>query len=309
MLYTRLEIRLLRRGWSRGTLFSGPVGGKACGAVIDPATGTVTHTLVPRARRRTPAVDPARALGDERSPVASDLVRLVAGTHVRIGAARVGRVTCLWVDRASSALTHALVRPRAGVFSREVERVLPIELIESVGDSGLALSKGAPPLRDLPPYREDAAIAHDVRLALAAAIPDVQARKVIKVRVEDAHVTVVGNVETGETVDAAQRAVESVPGVRGLTLDLVSLETLADRVEQQITRVLAEQQITGAQVRVLTEHAIVYLEGHAPSMEARAVIERAALAAAGARVVVNDIAVGGETPSRATETGPLVRNR
>jgi osmotically-inducible protein OsmY len=309
MKYTRLELRLLPRGWVHGVLYSGAVGGKVRGVLVDPTTWIVTCTLVPRSRRRSPTLSQTRAIGDEQAPLPVGHVRLVAGATVHASAAVVGRVSGLWVDRASGMLTHALVRPRTGILSREAERIMPVELIETIAEDGLRLAKTAPPLRELPPFRADGAIARDVQVALGLAIPDIQARKAIRARVEDGHVSLVGNVETPETVEAAQRALEGIVGVRGVTLDLVSLETLADRVEQQIVRVIAEHHIAGAEVQVLTEHAIVHLEGHAPSMEARAQIEHAALSTPGARVVVNDIAVGGETPSRATQTGPLVRNR
>src|SRR5579863_8450230 len=38
MQYTRLVLRLLPRGWSRGVLVSGPVAGRVRGALVDPTT-------------------------------------------------------------------------------------------------------------------------------------------------------------------------------------------------------------------------------------------------------------------------------
>jgi osmotically-inducible protein OsmY len=285
------------------------VGGKVRGAVVDPEARVVTHTLVPRSQRHASDVEPARAAGDERTPLPTTALRLTAGVRVRLGSATVGQVTCLWADRLSASLTHVLVRPRVGVFRQGPERILPLELVETISETSFHVSKGVLSLAELPLYRNDALIARDVRLALAEAVPDPQARRAIKARVEDGQIFLTGNVETPEVVAAAQSAVAHLPGVRGVTVDVVPLETLADRVEEQVNRVIAERQIMGAQVRILTEHGIVYLEGCAPSPEARAQIERAALSAAGARVVVNDIAVNGEPPSRATQTGPLVRNR
>ncbi|MBF6590635.1 MAG: BON domain-containing protein [Ktedonobacterales bacterium] len=309
MQYTRLELRFLPRGWVRGVLYTGAVGGKVRGAVINPGARVVTHTLLPRSRRNVSEAEASRRMGTEKTPLPAGDIRLTASARVCAGTSVVGRVTCLWTDRTTSALTHVLVRPRGRLFFSKQERILPLELVETMADGAFTLAKGAPPLLDLPPFREDDAIERDVRLALAEELPDLQARRTVKVRVEDGHVSLVGAVEIPEIIEAARRAVARVPGVRGVTLDVISLETLGDRVEEQIRRVIAERHITGARVRVLTEHAIVYLEGTAPSVEARAAIERAALAAAGARVVVNDIAVGGEPPSRATQTGPLVRNR
>jgi osmotically-inducible protein OsmY len=309
MRYTRLELRFLPRGWSRGTLYTGAVGGKIRGAVIDPVGRVITHTLVPRTRRRAYEVEATRAVGDERTPLPAEHVRITVGAKVRLGTATVGQVTCLWSDRLSSSLTHVLVRPRVGLFQQAPERILPLELVETMTENTFQLSKGAPALGELPLHRDDALIERNVRLALAEALPDPQTRRAIKSRVEDGHIFLTGTVEVPEVVAAAQRAVEHLPGVRGVTMDVIVLESLADRVEEQVGRVIAEHQITGAQVRILTEHGIVYLEGYAPSPEARAQIERAALSVAGARVVVNDIAVNGEPPSRATQTGPLVRNR
>ena len=67
------------------------------------------------------------------------------------------------------------------------------------------------------------------------------------------------------------------------------MESLAERVERQLAATLAAQGANDADVRVLAEHGIVYLEGSAPTQEASAALERAARAVAGARVVLNHL--------------------
>jgi osmotically-inducible protein OsmY len=76
-----------------------------------------------------------------------------------------------------------------------------------------------------------------------------------------------------------------------VTADLVSMESLAERVERRLTQTLAAQGVPGADVRVLAEHGIVYLEGVAPTKEASDALERAAHSAPGARVVLNHLAI------------------
>lgn len=313
MRYTRLEMRFGRLGGSQGVLYSGAVAGKVRCVFIDPETHAVAYTLIPRSRRGPAGADPSRRVSAGGGAIPAGLAKIVPGTRLAMststGTSTVGRITAIWADRVTSAVTHVLLRPRGTPLAHRPERVVPFEWIASVGNGKVAASPSAPPPDQWPIYRADEAITRDIRLALAEALPDLGARRAIKVRVEDGDVSLVGDVETREVVEAARRAVARVGGVRGTIIDLTAAETLGERVEERIAQLIREQHLEIARVHVLAEHGIVYLEGSAPTPEARTAIERAALGAAGARVVVNDIAVGGEPPSRASGPGPLVRNR
>jgi osmotically-inducible protein OsmY len=202
-----------------------------------------------------------------------------------------------------------LVRSGGRLLRGAAERVLPAEQIALVDRTGVVIKLGREGLAALPIYRPDPAIVANIQVALEAVLAEPRARRAVKVRVEDGHVSLAGVVDTVEQERYAVRAVTAVPGVRGLTNDLVVDETLAAEVEARIASLVAAASNGRGQVRVLSEHGIVYLEGSVRSAGERDAIERAALSAAGARVVVNSVQVDGEPPNRAPGTGPLVRNR
>lgn len=312
MQYTRGEMRLLPRGWGRGVLYVGPVAGAVRGVVVAPGTEVVaqmlvTHTLVPR-QRGAPSLT-GHAIGDARTPLPPGHTRLTRGTRITRDGTTLGHVTRVWCDRLSLAVTDLLVSAPGGLFGTREERILPLALVAAISHDRIELSKGYTSLAELAIYRDDVSIERDVRLALAERIADPQARRAVKVRVEDGHVSLGGAVETVEVVTSARQAVAGVRGVRGYTNDLIALEALGQRVEVALARLIAQGRLLDTRVRVLAEHAIVYLEGSAPSVAVRAALERTAISVPGVRVVVNDIAVDGEPPSRSTGTGPLVRNR
>jgi len=279
---------------------AGPVDGEVYAAVVDASHGVVTHTIVSR----------KQAERSGRSVVAAPAgnaiqARLGRGARLVRGTQTVGHITELWCDRQSGAITHALAQ--AG---RQPVVIVAAEHIRGYGSNSVALKEMAPPLADLPIYRRDEAIARDVWTALLLVLPGPQTKRLVKLRVEDGAVDLGGQLETSEQVTLAAQAVKSIPGVRGLTVDLIARDAMQTQVEALLTPVLREQAVATGGVRVQCEHGIVYLEGGVPTRSARSALERAALAAPGVRVVVNNLAVGDEPPpSSANGTGPLVRNR
>lgn len=312
MLYTRVEIRFRPRGIARTVLLPGPVGGSAHAVMLDPGMRTVVMTRSSRARKRladTPA--PHAPVASSSAPPAGPGVALIAmSARTRLVAHDmvVGRLRGMWCDRLTGAATHLLVRASDDPRGQRYERIVPFEMIEQVGKDRCLLRKDVPSLRQLPVYRPDEDVLRAVRLALASRFADPQTRRAIKIHVDDGLVILSGSVDTSDIIAVAAQVVRRVPGVRGLSVDLVAHDTLADRVLDSVNRLIVEQHFTDTSVRVLTEHAIVYLEGYAPTAAIRNAIEQAALATSGARVVVNDIAIDHMPPS-ATGTGPLVRNR
>lgn len=308
MHYTRLEMRLLPRGWSRGVLYEYAIQGLVRGVALDVASGTISHTLVPTGRR-APKVEGAPPAGDASTSLPAGTVRLTRAAEVVCGASAIGTVSRVWCDRVNARLTHVIVREGTGLFARGPERVIDAEQIASYDGTRLQLAKSVVAATDLPLLRDDVVILRDVRLALAARIPDPRARRDIKARVEDGHVSLTGYVDLDEEVEATRAALRAVEGIRDVTFDVRSLEALGSDVDAVLSEFIVQRGWTNVRVQVMAEHAIIFLEGCAPSAEARAEIERVVLGVPGVRLVANNLAVGGEPPSRANGTGPLVRSR
>jgi osmotically-inducible protein OsmY len=306
MEYTRVQIVLGGGPWRRGTPLLGAVEGAARAVVVDPAALTVLATIV--APRR------AKALG--QSPAETDVGALPPrhaliepGQTVRAILEDVGHVSRVWSRGQSEQLTHLLVREAAGLPRRGRERVVPVEYIESLATESIALSIGAAHFRLLPEFRPDDAILADVQAALESVLADPRARRQVKVRVDDGQVTLGGEVDTVDQARLAERSVMAVPGVRAIVLDLVAQETLAAIVEERIAALGAAIMNGHGPIAVFSEHGIVYLEGSVPTTQARQQVEQVALAAAGAKVVVNNLRINGDAPERGPGTGPLVRNK
>lgn len=305
MHYTRLELHFRPKGLRRGVLVEGLVPGKVLGATIHSTVLQVTDTLVSarQARRRHELV--AHVLGTAKTELPDDYVTLGAKTPVLVGKTPVGRLAAVWADRQSGAATHLLVREGRGHL-----RIVPVALIERIGSDGVRLKLGKGDLDHLAVYRTDLAIEADIALAFASVLPDPKARRDVKVRVDDGHVTLTGVVDAAEVRGRALNTAGRVLGVRGVTDDLVVAEALADQVLAGIARVMAEKpEMAGSRVRAYAEHGIVYLEGRVPTPAGRWALEQVAIAVPGVRVVVNNLIADGESPSRAAETGPLTRNR
>lgn len=304
MQYTRLEMQFRPKGLRRGVLVEGVVAGRVLGATIHASALQVTDTLVTRRQARRRHELAAHVLGASKTELPLDYVTVDVKTRLLTGRTELGRVAAVWCDRQSGLVTHLLARSGGGTL-----RIVPAELIERVQPDGVRLKLSRSDFDHLAPYRSDDAIAADIALAFEAALPDPRARRDVKVRVEDGHVTLAGTVSAAEERERARRAAAAVAGVRDMTVDLVVEEALADIVEAAVAHVTAAPELVAARVRVFTEHGIVYLEGRVPTPAARDAIERASIAVPGVRVVVNNLLADGEPPSRAADTGPLTRNR
>jgi len=309
MHYTRLDLRFLARGWTGGQLIEGAVPGPVRGVAVELASRQIEYSLV-QPRRGGRAHDyGSRLVGNARTVLPNDLVRLTHQTRVLAGSAAIGWVTHIWCDRPSRLLTHLLIQPRRALLVRPVQRVVAAELIESLAHDQVKLKLAESEVAQLPVFRSDTAILTDLRLAFTAALLDPRTRRAVKVRVEDGHVSLGGVVDTVEQCVRAEQAALAIAGVRGLTNDIVIEESLAGQVEAALTREITAHHLDGAEVRAFIEHGIVYLEGRAPTSAARYALEQVAVAVTGVRVIVNNLLVAGEPPEHASETGPLTRNR
>lgn len=289
MEYARAELRWVLGGWSLGSLIESAAPGRVRGVIVDPAEARVVYTLLAPLRRRESLPMGAKVVGDARTPTPPQYVTLTRGVALLRGSSRVGTVTALWCDNATGAIRHILVAPGRVLLGRPMEYVLDASYIQGFAANKVVLTTNAPALDALTPYRPDAVIERNAWAALGAALPNRNARRGVKFFVQEGALHLGGLVETEEEVAQARAALDHIAGLRGVTSDLVSMESLAERVERQLAATLAAQGANDADVRVLAEHGIVYLEGSAPTQEASAALERAARAVAGARVVLNHL--------------------
>lgn len=289
MEYARIELRWISGGWSQGALIEGAALGRVRGVVVDPDEARVVYTLLAPPRRRESLPASAKVVGDAHTPTPPQYVTLTRGVALLRSGSRAAFVVALWCDNATGVIRHALVSPGRALFGRGMEYVLDASYIQGFGSNAITLTADAPALDTLPPYRPDAAIERDARAALGAALPNPNARRGVKFFVQEGAIHLGGLVETEEEAAQARDALAHIAGLRGVTVDLVSTESLAERVERQLALTLVAQGVADADVRVLAEHGIVYLEGVAPSQEAGAALERAARSVAGARVVLNHL--------------------
>jgi osmotically-inducible protein OsmY len=309
MHYNRLELRLLPRGWSGGQLVEGVVPGAVRGVAVEVESGQVEYTLI-QPKHGARAGDTAlHQAGNARTQLPSGLARVTRQCRVRAGNQTIGWVSRVWCDRLSREVTHLLVQSRRALLVHAVERIVEVAYVASWSDGAITLKVSPADAANLPIYRTDGAIAADLRAAFEAAVPDPRTRRAIKVRVEDGHVHLGGIVDAAEPRERACAIARAVPGVRGVTSDVLVEEALGGQVETALARELGRPDYAGADVRTFTEHGIVYLEGRAPSAAARQALERVAVGVAGVRVVVNNLLVPGESPERARDTGPLTRNK
>ena len=150
---------------------------------------------------------------------------------------------------------------------------------------------------DLPAasIRPDADLARAVANALAwnAAVPD----ESLSIRVQDGWVTLTGQVDRQYQKAAAEQAVRSLVGVRGLISDIAVIpRARASQVKEQIDVALRRYAELDAQrVRVDTHDGDVTLRGAVRSWPERQQIERAAWAAPGVSHVTNEIVVAPTT--------------
>jgi osmotically-inducible protein OsmY len=307
MYYSRLELRLLPRGWTGGQLLEGAINGGVRGAAIESGSWQVEYTLVqPRWGPKGHDLR-TRSIGTARTVLPPDLVRLTAHTRVVAGGVPVGWVSCVWCDRSSRQVTHLLVQNRHALLFRAVERVVDVQQIAQLSDGRVTLKTTVSGFLALPAHRSDAAILSDLRLAFESALPDPHARRAVKLRVDDAQVTLSGEVDTSEQRQSAARAAASIAGVRGVINDVVITETVATAVDAALLAAFPDGRAAG--VRVFSEHGIVYLEGRVTSVADRVKLEQVAVSVPGVRVVVNNVLAEGDSPERGRETGPLTRFR
>src|SRR5262245_50029345 len=150
MQYTRLDLRFLARGWTGGQLIEGVVPGPVRGVAVELASRQIEYSLV-QPRRGSHAPDyGSRLVGNARTVLPDDLIRLTHQTRVLAGAVPIGWVTHIWCDRSSRLLTHLLIQTRRALLARAVERVVAAEQIETLAHDQVRLTLAQTEVASLP---------------------------------------------------------------------------------------------------------------------------------------------------------------
>lgn len=286
MEYARLELRLSGAPSGAKVTVAGAVGGQVLGALVQADGGRIVQTVL--ASRTVRQLNLAAVEDD------SGAVLIAANTHVLIGKQRQKlKLRRLWVDRASGQITHFLLAP-AGLTASGAERVAAAAAVERISTQGIVLHALAGGANALPLYRDDAAIAGDVGVALEQTLLDPRSRRSVHARVEDGHVEYSGLLDTQDQVGDLLAATRRIPGVRGVRSDIVATELLAAQVVAALDDLQAKGTLSDAEaIEVLSEHQIVHLVGQVQTAKARDAAERAALGVNGVRLVVNELTVEG----------------
>jgi len=293
---TRLELSLSSSFLGSKVTVPGAVSGRVLGISIDPSTKRIVQTVV------TNRVATQLTM----NPVDGELagaVLLNHSTNIMLQQRKLGAISRIWADSATSIITHLLFKVG------NTEHVIEAKHIESISEKQIILAADTP--RNIPIYRDDSAIEAEVNHALDQAILDPRARRAIHARVEDAKVDLSGIVDANEYLEAIATATRNVPGVRGIQSDIIITESLATVVTRAIDELIAKGTLgENVEVTVLSEHQIIYLNGHVSTVKASTEAERAALGVNGVRIVVNTLRV--EHPAdtiRPDPESPITRNR
>ena len=158
------------------------------------------------------------------------------------------------------------------------------------GVRGVALDIDVRPFGDTGTSDDEVAKRALNTLAWHAMVPD----KAIKVRVENGWVSLSGEVEWQYQREAAERAVQKLYGVRGVTNQIaIRPQVKAVDVKRRIEEALHRQaRLEADKVQVLVDGDRVTLEGNVDTWSDRSTIERAAWAAPGVVSVQDHVRVG-----------------
>jgi osmotically-inducible protein OsmY len=293
----------MRLGGAMGSraVVAGVVAGDVLAAVLDAATVTVVQTVVPSRVARQKAL---AAVGEE--PTATGVSLTTATEVVSANGKQMGKLSRLWVDRSTNHVTHILLTKEQR-FSLGGERglmhVLEVAHVASFDGGRITLAEQVTDLDTIPVYRDDAAIAGDVGVAIDTSLLDPRSRRDIHARVEDGQVDLSGILYNEEEYNALYAAIRRTPGVRAVRSDVIIEVELADAVMSAMDQLRAKGDLAaGDVVAVLSEHQIIYLQGQVATTKAKAAAERAALAVAGVRLVVNQLAT--VTPDKTERADP-----
>jgi BON domain len=206
-------------------------------------------------------------------------------------------------EYATHLVVHAL--PGSGLGSTRQVTIAPIEalvLSEYIehgdrAEAALDLRISPAEYAALPHYLPDDEVQRQAKDALDLAVQNTArfysygpyARHGITLEVESGRVSVYGRVDLATTGEQIRRALEATPGVVEVADHLLYIEDLKEKVEQA----LAAKNLDD--IQVLSEHALIILDGDVPDSKTRYQAEDIAKRTPGVRGVVNNLVV--KTPA------------
>lgn len=206
------------------------------------------------------------------------------------------------IEYVTHLVVHAL--PGSGLGSTRQVTIAPIdalvlsEYIEHGDRAEAALDLRISPAEyaTLPQYLPDEEVQRVAKDALDIAVQNTArfysygpyARHGITLEVEAGRVSIYGRVDLATTGEQIRRTLETTPGVVEVADHLLYIEDLKEKVEQALAAKNLDY------IQVLSEHALIILNGDVPDSKTRYQAEDLAKRIPGVRGVVNNLAV--QTP-------------
>jgi osmotically-inducible protein OsmY len=293
----RLDLRLSSQPLlGSRVIIKGAAGGRVFGAYIDPASRRIIATALPQRNAKQTGAEVLNEQGAQGA-------LLEHKTVIQVGNKQLGKLSRIWAERDTGKLTHVLFLAGGN------EHVVPVAHIGQLTAKHIQLDIAVSEAQALPVYRDDAAIAGDVGMALERVLLDPRSRRDVHARVEDGHVDLTGVVDQEELAEGILASIRRVPGVRGVQSDIIVTEDIATLVVNALDRARDKGSLgDDPEIEVLSEHQIVYLRGRVATPAASAAAQNAALGVAGVRLVVNELrVVTPETTERADPASPATK--
>ncbi len=166
-------------------------------------------------------------------------------------------------------------------------------------------------VKKIPVFRDDKTLEKEAKQALNSVILNPRIRHDIHVRVEDGIAEISGIIYAGELRYAIQNALKKIAGIRDIRSDILITESLADQASRAIDALIEKGSLgENPEIRVLSEHQILYLYGSVSTSKAAQDAEQAALGINGVRIVVNNLQVLQPTEKqRADPASPKTNNK
>lgn len=210
-----------------------------------------------------------------------------AGQRVECADGEAGKVDLVLLDGETKRATHFVIHKGA---LRAKDVIVPVEWISESHADSIKLGVVCAQLEHLPEYRSDRELQRASERALEADENirlGVLPQQAVHVDVRDGVVTVHGNVTSDGDRLLLKRAIEAVPGVQAVQMDVVLDYELEIAVAQALAR---DARTRPCYVRVHAWLGTVELLGNAPDAQVRDLAAEIAARVHGVRSIVNLIA-------------------
>lgn len=167
-------------------------------------------------------------------------------------------------------------------------KMVPIELVDSVNPNGVQLSIGLSEFQELPKYQTDAELATEVESALwNDEVLRVTDYHEVHVRVINGVIFLNGYITGVMNQGRIENAVATVQGSLGVKFHLISDDNLILQVSEALVQI---QRVEGNSVFAHVQNGVVTLSGNVISAEIRSSAEQCAANVAWVRGVINNLA-------------------